>query len=370
MATTVAADETARAGQIVGIRHWSAPDHTRVVLDLGESCRFVERVLVAPDRLVVDLPGSTFGSGVTPFEVGDGLVHRVRLNRLGGPKAQVVLDLAGPRDYRVFELDAYERKPSRIVIDVYRSSPTVDPDELAKPDGNGIPLIVLDPGHGGDDPGAIGRGGLKEKVVCLDLALELKRQLEREAGVKVVLTRSGDYYVPLRKRYRVAEKHRADLFVSIHANSARNRRASGAEVFFHTYGAATDREARELAELENAADLIGGAPPEAEDDLLTILADLQKTSAQGRSSVLSEAIVDALDTHGLIVTRTRKQSVKQARFVVLRSASVPSVLVEVGFLSNPRDADVMRRGDFTTRCARSLRDGVSAYLKQVKAAEG
>jgi N-acetylmuramoyl-L-alanine amidase len=359
-----AAPQAGGTAEIVAVRHWSAPDHTRIVIDLTGPAEFAARVLEGPDRIALDLPGTRFAPGVEAFPVDDGIVRQVRLNRLEGPKAQIVLDLVGPRRHGVFALKPHADKPDRIVIDVFRPAAAQDPDELAAPKDDGVQVVVIDPGHGGEDPGAIGLRGIKEKTICFEVATKLRRELEKRSGLRVILTRSGDYYIPLRQRYRVAEDNDADLFVSVHANSAKSRSASGAEVFFLTLGPATDAQSRRIAELENAADLVGGAPPEAGDHLIDIIADLRMKDTLTRSSLVAESLIGALDRHDLMATR----SVKQARFVVLQSPQVPSALVEIGFLSNPSDAKLITRRDFSDRVARSLAEGITLYLRRVVAA--
>ncbi len=364
-AAAVAVSGTCHAAEIIGIRHWSAPDHTRIVLDLSAPVEVTHSVWEPtrnrPVRIVLDLPGSTFGRGASAFDVGDEFIQRVRINKLRGPKAQVVLDLISRCDYKFFTLPAYGEKRDRIVVDVFRRAQPIevaDPDVLAQPDTDRVPVIVIDPGHGGDDPGAIAKG-LKEKDICLNVALELKKQLEQDGRVKVVLTRSGDYYVRLRKRYRIAEAKKADLLVSIHANAARSRSAKGAEVFFVTHGPATDKDAEALAKLENDADLVGGVAPEDIDALQFSIAAMTKEKFHHRSQLLAGSVLEALKRNDFA---SRRRGVRQARFMVLQSSQTPSVLVEVGFLSNPADRKVIQQRGYGRRCASALRDGVLDYL--------
>jgi len=349
---------SAGAARVMGIRHWTAPDHTRIVVDLSSPASHEVFTPTDPDRIAVNVQSSTFASGVQRFEIGDGLVHRVRINQLSGPRAQVVLDLVGPLRHRVFALDAYGSKPNRIVIDVFRPEEG-DPDDRVQVPVNGTPVVVIDPGHGGGDPGAVGVNGLREKDVTLRFARKLEKTLER-SGIQVHLTRTGDYFVSLRDRYRVAERQGADLFVSLHANASKSRNARGAEVFFLTLGRATDTESRRVAELENASDLVGGAPPESEDDLVSILADLQMKNTLARSSLVAASVLETLGEREL----TRTRSVKQARFMVLRSARVPSILVEIGFITNSKDAQLMQ-GELSDRFAAALAEGVATYLERV-----
>jgi N-acetylmuramoyl-L-alanine amidase len=246
---------------------------------------------------------------------------------------------------------------------VFRQTGSASEVDDIQPDDDGRHLVVLDPGHGGADPGAV-QNGLMEKTITLRAALAVQKALAARApDIEVFLTREGDDRLSLRQRYRLAEDGDADVFVSLHANAAPSRGADGSEVYFLTLGEATDTESRRIAELENAADLVGGAPVEAGEDLVSILADLQMKSTLSRSSLAAESVLDALASRRLLRTR----SVKQARFVVLQSARVPSVLLEMGFLSNANDASKMRRQEFLDAFAAAVAEGLIAYLDRVEA---
>lgn len=351
-----------RAAEIVGIRHASDATHTRVVLDLDGPATYRARVLTAPDRIALDLPGTGITAGVSAFAIDDGVVDRVRVNRLRGRTAQVVLDLVGPRQHAVFALESDGERPFRVVVDVFRTPELGGEDDIA-PSDDGRRLIVVDPGHGGDDPGAV-RDGVREKTLTLRAAIAVEKALRARApDVDVLLTREGDERLSLRQRYRFAESRGADVFVSLHANAAPARGAQGSEVYFLTLGQATDTESRRIAELENASDLVGGAPAEAGDDLVSILADLQMKSTLSRSSLVAESILDGLAARSLLRTR----SVKQARFVVLQSARIPSVLLEIGFLSNSHDAKLMQRQEFLDAFATAVAEGLARYLARAEA---
>jgi N-acetylmuramoyl-L-alanine amidase len=219
-------------------------------------------------------------------------------------------------------------------------------------------VVVIDAGHGGDDPGAVGKRGLREKDITLRLARKIKEKLDAEPGIKAYLTRNGDYFIPLRKRTKIAKDLGADVFISIHMNASRSRGAFGTEVYFLSLTGATDEEARELAKMENEADLVGGIPLEAEGDIVSILTDLKQSNAIARSSDLAEEIIDSLGRHkNLMVDR----GVKQAGFTVLKSADFPSVLVEVAFISNGTEAALMASDDFHDEVAGLITSAVKKY---------
>ena len=262
------------------------------------------------------------------------------------------MTLTRPARHDVFALDPVGGRPHRVVLDVHREVPRAPREEAP-------PLVVIDPGHGGVDPGALGPDGLTEKAVVLRTALALARWFEStDSPVRVRLTRTEDVFIPLGRRYRLAEEWGADLFVSLHANAYADHRVTGSEVYFLALGAPSDPEGARLAALENAADRIGGVAPESLTELQDILTDLRRTDTLARSSLAAEHLLGSLDGASLLRTR----SVKQAAFIVLRSAEVPSVLVEMGFLTNPEEARLLADDRFVTQMAAALGEGIVDYL--------
>jgi N-acetylmuramoyl-L-alanine amidase len=288
--------------------------------------------------------------------VGDGLVDRVRLNQLRSG-AQVVVDLTRASSHNVFPLDAYREKPHRIVVDVFRNGQAPSPKSPDAVGHAGTPIVVIDPGHGGEDPGTLGNGKLREKDVVLDIGKKLAAILDSRGGYDTRLTRKGDYFVSLRKRKRVANDAGGDLFISIHANSAPNRRASGTELFFVSPRGASDQAARELADRENACDLVGGVSPDAADDVLSILVDLKMSDSVQKSSDIASLMAGRLNESG-----TSASAVKQAGFVVLKNLAMPSVLVEVGFLTNSSDVRKLGTSNYRQAYAECLADAIDAYF--------
>jgi N-acetylmuramoyl-L-alanine amidase len=352
----------AYARDVLRIRYWTAPDHTRVVIDLSSRAQFRYRTLTDPDRIAVDVPGTSFASAVqAPIKVEDGLIRRIRINKLRSGTAQVVLDLYESCEFKVFPLGKMKEYPERIVIDVKRSISQRDLDEQARRiDGlkeAKTRIVVIDPGHGGNDPGAVGWRKTKEKDVCLKIAKKVADQVNSVPGFKAFLTRDADYFVPLGRRVQIARRHKADLFVSIHANDARNRSAAGTEVFFLSLSGATDEAARELAEKENAADMVAGVAPDS-DDLTHIIFDMVQKESILRSSYLAESVHDNLLRHNRLTSR----GVKQAGFAVLKNAGIPSVLVEVGFLSNSKEAKLLGTSSFQNDASVLLKDAIIDYF--------
>lgn len=342
---------------LTAVRYWTAPDHTRVVIDLDGEPVYSTRVLAGPDRLVIMVVDAGTGGAPATTPVGDGVIERVRLNQLERG-AQIVIDLAGPLRHNVFPLKPFAGKPHRIVADIFTEAAEPEVPAPAAPESRTTrKVVVIDPGHGGEDPGTLGNGELREKDVVLDVARRLKKLLEQRPGYEVHMTRSGDYFVSLANRKKLAVERQGDIFVSIHGNSAPNRKAHGTELFYVSPRGASDQAARELADRENAADLVGGVSPDAADDVLSILVDLKMDDSVKKSSDLA-----TLMSQRLRETDTSECATKQAGFVVLKSLAMPSVLVEVGFLSNKSDVRKLKQSDYREQYARCMADAIDLFF--------
>jgi len=219
--------------------------------------------------------------------------------------------------------------------------------------------VVIDAGHGGEDRGARGPGPVYEKNVTLAVARRLADALNDIPGIHALLTRDSDFFIPLHERYRIAEKVKADLFISIHCNSSRRRGSgSGTEVYFLSLKGATDQADNDLADIENAADRIGGLAPQAQDDVVSVLYDVKRNSMLERSQLLAETLLD----HVAMDRRVESRGIKQAGFAVLKSVEFPSVLVETAFINNPREVRLLKDTVFQVNMAKQLATGVKAYF--------
>ena len=356
---------------LTALRTWSAPANTRVVLDFSEPV-----IPVAPDsgfthELAVSVPAG--GVGLAPdiprfLRVVDGVVDSFAIET-DTSATRFHVWFADTTQFRVFTLPADEDKPFRLVVDVTRPGAAVDEDRrlariAAEKRAERLRIVTVDAGHGGEDTGARGPRGVLEKNVTLAVAKALVDELNRTPGVRGVLTRNGDYFIPLRERYRMAERMKADLFISVHCNSSRRRGSgSGTEVYFLSLRGASDQADADLADAENAADLVGGVPPQAENDLVNILYDVKRSSALEKSQLLAESLLGNLAAD----RRLDSRGVKQAGFAVLKSVEFPSVLVETAFINNPTEARLLRNPDFQKRMARQIATGVQAYLQRTGA---
>jgi len=354
------------ATQLSAVRSWSSPTSTRIVLD------FTRPVTpVVPDsgftrELVLSVPGpalSIAGSVPSLLRVRDSVVDSVSVIEAGG-SVNVRLWFADTTKFRAFALPPEADKAFRVVVDVSRPGAEVAVARqlaaiVTAKKTQRLRIIAVDAGHGGEDTGARGQGGVLEKNVTLGVARALVDALNKVSGIEAHLTRNGDYFVPLRDRYRLAEKMKADLFISVHCNSSRRRGSgSGTEVYFLSLHGASDQADADLADMENAADMVGGVPPQTEDALVNILYDVKRSAALEKSQLLAESLLDNLAAD----RRLESRGVKQAGFAVLKSVEFPSVLVETAFINNPAEARLLRNPDFQKKIAGQLADGVRAYF--------
>jgi len=368
VAVTSAAAPVRSGLTLVGFRSWTAPANTRVVFDFSAAAS-----IVAPDsgsgrELMIALPGEPLRLAAdvpNVLRIHDGIVDSVTIESAGdGARFHAVFQDSVA--FHVFSLTGEADKPHRVVLDVTRPAAVVDEEKrlagiASAKRRDRVRVIAVDAGHGGEDLGAKGPHHVIEKNVTLAVARDLVQELNKIPGIRGQLVREGDYFIPLRERYHIAERMNADLFVSIHANSSRHRGSgSGSEVYFLSLRGASSQADQDLAETENAADLIGGVPSQAEDDLVNILYDVKRSSALQQSQLLAETLLAHVAEDRVLEAR----GVKQASFVVLKSVEFPSVLVETAFINNPVEARLLADPDFQHQLGRQLATGVKEYFQR------
>lgn len=351
------------AADVGAVRLWRAPDHTRLVLDLSEQVAFSSLSLDNPERFVVDLKNSRLTSSLAVLPLEGTPISQVRSGIRQGTDLRLVLDLRAKVKTSVFLLPPNEVTGHRIVIDLFDAlASTPDPNPVLSVDSLDARrdiIVAIDAGHGGEDPGASGPGKLREKTVVLEIAKRLEQQLSGVPGFKPVLIRSGDYYVSLKNRRDRARELQADVFISIHADAFRQKSAHGASVYALSTRGATSTAAQYLAESENAADLVGGVElAEMDPVLASVLTDLSMTSTLDTSLNLGALILEQIGG----VARLHKKKVEQAGFAVLKSPDVPSLLVETGFISNPKEAEQLSTPDYQDKMARAIRRGIQSWF--------
>ena len=378
------------APSVASTRVWPAQEYTRVILEGPEPIPHQLTALRGPDRLVLDLEGvdltTQLAKLATQVNPSDPYIAGVRFGRPVFSVLRVVFDLRAGVNPQVFQLSPVAEFNHRLVLDLYPLNP-VDPlmallerDEPSRDfPSRAVPpvpadaspraagrsraprriVVAIDPGHGGEDPGAIGPRGTYEKHVALAISRRLKRLIDADPNLRAVLTRDDDYFVPLAQRVAKARRVQADLFVSIHADAFREARARGSSVFALSETGATSAAARWLAQKENEADLIGGVNLDVKDPVLArTLLDLSQAAQISDSLKVGRHVLSEIAEHNTL----HKAAVEQAGFAVLKAPDIPSILVETAFISNPDEELKLRSERHQQRFAESIGDGIRRYF--------
>lgn len=359
----------AYATQIRNARLWRSEDKLRLVFDLSGPVQYKTFSLTSPDRLIIDLSGAGLSGDFSQLALKNSGITSIRSGHFGKSDTRIVLDLVEPMQLNSFVLPPQDGQGHRLVLDMTNATraprqiaaepaPWVTPVDKAHPKRDII--VVVDPGHGGKDPGAIGSKGQREKDVVLSIAQLLAKRLKREKGFDVKLVRNDDFFVPLRKRVDIARQHKADMFISVHADAAPRLTASGASVYALSEGGATSATARFMAQRENGADLLGATTllnlKDKDPMLAGVILDMSMNATIASSLQLGSSVLGCLQN----ITSLHQKRVEQAGFAVLKSPDVPSILVETGFISNPRDAQRL----VTARHQQAVADGLFEGLKR------
>ncbi|OGQ44552.1 MAG: hypothetical protein A2W63_04115 [Deltaproteobacteria bacterium RIFCSPLOWO2_02_44_9] len=360
--------------KVTDIRYWSNPAYTRVVINLSSDAVFKHRLLKEdpglkkPRRLYVDISRAAISPSLKqPIPINDGLLRMARAGQYTRDTVRVVLDIESIEDYKIFAM----AEPFRIVIDVMgkrgvrsqesevRREPTPDKPTLAQQLGLKIKRIVIDAGHGGKDPGAIGKRGLQEKDVVLKIAKGLKETLVSELGAEVIMIREDDRFIPLEERTAIANTKEADIFISVHANASFNRRASGVETYY--LNLTNDEAAIRVAARENAVST------KKMSDLQYILNDLMKTAKTNESSRLAAKVQGSLvSSLKAKYSDVKGNGVKGAPFYVLVGTHMPSILVEVSFISNPKEEARLADKEYIKEVVNGITIGIKGYAKEME----
>ena len=357
----------AQAAVVESVRSYRAPEYTRLVFDLSAEVKHEIFTLDNPGRIVVDLSDVSLNADFSSLDIANTPITNIRSAPRNTNDARVVFDLKNKVQPRSFLLEPNDQYGNRLVIDFYDPGiSTVKPvvrrssDEIAN-DKRDI-VVAISAGHGGEDPGAIGVKRLQEKKVTLAISREIEKQINSTPGYRAVMVRDGDYGMTLGQRTRIAHQNNADFFIAIHADSYKSSSARGTTVYALSQRGATSQQARLLAEKENAADLIGGVGTvklaDMDEDLRSVLIDLSMTASIAASLKAGNKIIYSLGQ----VTRMRRTNVEQANFVVLRSADIPSLLVESGYITNPTDASNLDSSAWRKRFAGAIVNGITGYF--------
>jgi len=377
------------ADDIVATRIWPSPEYTRITVESATSLQYEQMILQNPERIVVDLKNIYLGKALedltSQVKEEDPSIQSIRVGQFNPKVSRIVIDLKGTAKVKVFSLDPIEPYKHRLVIDVYpenydalasllkqledetyqASDEVITKDEVKPEPGiNKQPkpepiIVAIDAGHGGEDPGALGKRGTKEKVVVLKIAKKLKALIDAEKNMKAVLIRDGDYFVPLATRVKKARAAKADMFVSIHADAFKKRSVSGSGVYALSDRGASSAFAKFLANQDNEADLIGGVSIDDKDPIIAkTLLDLSQSATINDSLRLGKQVLLEIKK----VNNLHKKYVEQAGFAVLKAPDIPSILVETAFISNPEEEKNLRSTAFQNKLAKSILLGIKNYI--------
>ncbi|WP_085630304.1 MULTISPECIES: N-acetylmuramoyl-L-alanine amidase [unclassified Pseudomonas] len=360
----------AKAAQIRQARLWRSDDKLRLVFDLSGPVSYKTFSLGSPDRLIIDVAGAEASGDFSQLPLKDTVIRSIRSGRYGRGDTRIVLDLKNPTQLNSFLLAPQDGQGHRLVLDLVSSAapaPMVPRETLAQTSRAHAKrdiIVVVDPGHGGKDPGAVGAKGAREKDVVLSISQLLARRLKREKGFDVKLVRNDDFFVPLRKRVDIARQHKADMFISVHADAAPRLTAAGASVYCLSEGGATSATARFMAQRENGADLLGATSllnlKDKDPMLAGVILDMSMNATIAASLQLGSTVLGSLAG----ITTLHQKRVEQAGFAVLKSPDVPSILVETGFISNARDSQRLVNPRHQQAIADGLFEGLQRYFQK------
>ncbi|MDP2029673.1 MAG: N-acetylmuramoyl-L-alanine amidase [Thiobacillus sp.] len=366
----------AQAAELTATRLWPSPDYTRITLEAAQAVTYKYFTLSNPDRLVIDLDGMETGAALESLAgqltADDPYISAIRVGMHRPGVMRLVLDLKSAIKPSVFQLQPLEQYGHRLVVDIYpaqaaQAANSAQPGMVAPakasrpavPQYTRLITVAIDAGHGGEDPGAVGANGSHEKNVTLALAKKLKQKIDAQENMRAVLIRDGDYYVPLVQRVIKARALKADLFLSIHADSFIKPHARGSSVYALSENGATSVAARWLAKKENDADLVGGVNVDVKDPFLKrTLIDLSQTATINDSLRLGYAVLQEIGG----INTLHKAQVEQAGFAVLKAPDIPSILIETAFISNPEEEQRLNDPGYQDKLVSAIMNGVKSYF--------
>ncbi|WP_460108329.1 N-acetylmuramoyl-L-alanine amidase [Pseudomonas sp. S3_H04] len=358
------------ATQIRNARLWRSEEKLRLVFDLSGPVRYKTFTLSAPERLIIDVSGADLSGDFSQLALNGTVIRSIRSGPFGQGDTRIVLDLSNPVLLNSFLLAPQDGQSHRLVLDLVsaKAAPEIPMVPRETPRISAHPkrdiIVVVDPGHGGKDPGAVGAKGEREKDVVLSIAQLLAKRLKKEKGFDVKLVRNDDFFVPLRKRVEIARQHKADMFISVHADAAPRLTASGASVYCLSEGGATSATARFMAQRENGADLLGATSllnlKDKDPMLAGVILDMSMNATIAASLQLGNTVLGSLAG----ITTLHQKRVEQAGFAVLKSPDVPSILVETGFISNAHDSQRLVTARHQQAVADGLFEGLQRYFEK------
>lgn len=359
---------TVLGARVTDVRIWTAPDHTRIVLDLSEPIQYESSSQESPPQFHLELRGASLHTPQREMEVKDPFLTKMSLVEVDKDKVKLILHQKKALNVHVFALKPYQDKPHRLVvdlIDVLQEKKELEERQKQKEFKiKGTKIVVIDPGHGGEDPGAIGPKRTMEKDIVLRVGMKLVHLLNQNKGTQAFLTRKGDYFIPLEERIKIAREYGADLFISLHTDGSFNPQAKGSSVYCISLSGATDEAAKILADKENTSNILGGAflRPAAfakDPNLNQILLDLMQNNSMKESFRFAENLLEDLKA----LNPLKYSSYRQANFIVLKAPDIPSTLVEMAFITNKEDERLLNLNDFQEKMAKTLSTTIKKYFE-------
>jgi N-acetylmuramoyl-L-alanine amidase len=356
------------AAVITDVRFWSAPDHTRIVLDLTEAIQYQSSSSESPPEFHLELKGAFRQTLKKEMEVKDPFLTKLSLIELEKDRVRIVLHQKKPLTANVFSLKPYQDKRYRLVIDlvdvVQEKKERQERQKQKETRSQGIKVVVIDPGHGGEDPGAVGQNKTMEKDIVLKVGEKVVQLLNQSNEIQAFLTRRGDYFIPLEERSKIAREYGADLFVSLHTDGSFNPQARGSSVYCLSLSGATDQAAKILADKENTSNILGGAflRPAAyakDPNLNQILFDMMQNNSMKESFRFAETILADIKA----INSVKYPSYRQANFIVLKAPDIPSVLLEMSYITNKEDERLLNSNDFQEKIAKTLNASIKKFFR-------
>ena len=358
----------ALGAMITDVRIWSAPDHTRIVVDLTEPIQYESSSQESPPQFHLELKGVSLQTLKKEMEVKDPFLTKITLAELGKDKVKLVLHQKKSLNVNVFTLKPYQDKPHRLVIDlvdlVQEKKELEERQKQKEIRPRGTKIVVVDPGHGGEDPGAIGPKKTMEKDIVLKVGEKVVHLLNQNKEIQAFLTRKGDYFIPLEERIKIAREYGAELFISLHTDGSFNPQARGSSIYCLSLSGATDEAAKILADKENMSNILGGAflRPAAfakDPNLNQILLDLMQNNSMKESFRFAETLLEDVKA----VNPLKYASYRQANFIVLKAPDIPCVLLEMAFITNKEDERLLNRDEFQEKMAKILNASIKKYFR-------
>ena len=350
----------------MNVRHWTAPDHTRIVLDVDNVPDY--EVKESENLLILNFKEASFSKSIpAKIIINKPGIKKMVFHHIDEDTVKIEFVLDKYQKIEVFKLKKFQDKPNRVVVDIFLEQVSKEEEKttarISEPKQKKI--IVIDPGHGGEDPGAVGKRRTYEKNVVLSIGREIKKTINKMPGYRAVLTRDGDYYVSFRKRLQKAKDLGASLFISVHADAARNRIAKGSSVYCLSTGAASNEAAKLLAKNENLSDILGGVPEsEGNNESSQIIMNMFQTNTINLSKIYAGILMKHLD----MVSCLKYKSVQEAPFRVLKLPDIPAVLIETAYISNPQEESLLKKSSFQKKLAISITSSIEEYLSGTAAA--